>query len=112
MHVTTYHGHQDRVNVVKFHWNGNWLISGGKDAMCKLYELRMNRELQRFVGHTKDVTSIVWHPSQELYFTTGAAGCQTVSTTGCGCSPMRMNTMLLARLDVSKMHSDVLLLVR
>jgi WD domain, G-beta repeat len=71
VHVTTYHGHQDRVNVVKFHWNGNWLLSGGKDAVCKLFELRMNRELQRFVGHTKDITSVVWHPSQEALFSTG-----------------------------------------
>jgi polyadenylation factor subunit 2 len=70
-HVSTYHGHQDRVNCVKFHWNGNWLLSGSKDTTCKLFELRMNRELQRFIGHKKEVNTVAWHPCQESVFVSG-----------------------------------------
>ena len=70
-HVCTYHGHQERVNCVKFHWNGNWLLSGSKDTTCKLFELRMNRELQRFLGHNKEVSTLAWHPLQESLFVTG-----------------------------------------
>lgn len=70
--VTTYHGHQDRVNTVRFHWNGNWLISGSRDASCKLFDLRMNREMHTFIGHTKDINSIAWHPCVEQLFVTGA----------------------------------------
>lgn len=69
--VTTYHGHQDRVNVVRFHWNGNWVVSGSRDASCKLFDLRMNREMHTFIGHTKDINSIAWHPCVEQLFVTG-----------------------------------------
>jgi WD domain, G-beta repeat len=72
-HVCTYHGHQERVNCVRFSWNGNWLLSGSKDTTCKLFELRMNRELQRFLGHTKEVNTVAWHPLQESLFVTGGA---------------------------------------
>jgi WD40 repeat protein len=69
--ITTYHGHQDRVNVVSFHWNGNWLISGSKDATCRLFELRMNRELHRYSAHSKEVNTIAWHPCIETLFASG-----------------------------------------
>jgi polyadenylation factor subunit 2 len=70
-HVTTYHGHRDRVSDVSFNANGNWLLSASRDSSCKLFELRMNRELKTFRGHSKEVTRIAWHPQQESYFVSG-----------------------------------------
>lgn len=87
--VTTYHGHQDQVNAVRFHWNGNWLASAGKDATVRLFEVRMNRELQRFLGHRKDVNTIAWHPTHESLFVTGAP------STGSECLPA--SAQVLAR---------------
>lgn len=86
--ITTYHGHQDRVNVVDFHWNGNWLISGSRDATCKLFELRMNRELHRYSAHSKDVNTIAWHPCVETLFATGVISVSSVLCFNCsGHSP-------------------------
>lgn len=36
--------------------NGNWLITGSRDHLVKLYDIRMMKEMMTFRGHKKEVT--------------------------------------------------------
>ena len=41
---------------VQWNKNGNWLLTGSRDHVIKLYDVRMMREMQSFRGHKKEVT--------------------------------------------------------
>lgn len=36
--------------------NGNWLVTGSRDHLVKLYDIRMMKEMMTFRGHKKEVT--------------------------------------------------------
>jgi len=42
--------------AVQWNKNGNWLLTGSRDHVIKLYDVRMMREVQTFRGHKKEVT--------------------------------------------------------
>jgi hypothetical protein len=58
---------------VKWNANGHWLLSAGKDLLVKIFDIRTMKELQKFKGHRKEVTSMAWHPLHESLFATGSA---------------------------------------
>eukprot|EP01012_Entosiphon_sulcatum_P025101 TRINITY_DN3036_c0_g1_i1.p1 TRINITY_DN3036_c0_g1~~TRINITY_DN3036_c0_g1_i1.p1 ORF type:complete len:499 (+),score=53.86 TRINITY_DN3036_c0_g1_i1:135-1499(+) len=72
--VATMPLHQHSVSRVK--WNPNnpsWLLSGGKDFMLKLSDIRTMKEIYTFKGHKKEVTAVDWHPVHPDLF---VSGCQ------------------------------------
>jgi WD40 repeat protein len=52
------HGHKNTVTVTKWNKNGIWFLSGGRDQILKLWDIRMMKELQSFKGHKREVTGI------------------------------------------------------
>lgn len=73
--------------AVQWNRNGNWLLTGSRDHLIKLYDIRMMRELQTFRAHKKEVTcklfdnchnaylnvlsALAWHPVHEGLFVSG-----------------------------------------
>lgn len=51
--------------------NGNWLATGSKDGLCKIFDIRTLREMETLRGHNSDVTSINWHPQNENLLSSG-----------------------------------------
>ncbi len=54
--------HKNSVMAVQWNQNGNWLLTGARDHLIKLYDIRMMKEVQTFRGHKKEVTceSTLW----------------------------------------------------
>ena len=63
--------HHNTIFRAKWNKNGNWLITGGRDKLIKLFDIRFLKEMQTFKGHDKDITSMAWHPFMEGLFATG-----------------------------------------
>lgn len=42
--------------AVQWNSNGNWLLTGGRDHLIKLYDIRIMKEMHTFRGHKKEVT--------------------------------------------------------
>ena len=51
----TRHGHKNTVHAVTWNQNGNWLLSGSRDQMIKLFDIRFMREVASFKGHPREV---------------------------------------------------------
>lgn len=49
------HDHKNSVMAVEWNKNGNWLLTGSRDHLIKLYDIRMMAEMQTFRGHKKEV---------------------------------------------------------
>ena len=45
--------------AAKWNSNGNWLVTGSRDHLLKLFDIRMMKELQTFRGHKKEATGLV-----------------------------------------------------
>ena len=69
--VATMHGHKGSVLTCTWNRNGNWLLSGARDQVIKVWDIRMLREINNMRGHGKEVTSLAWHPMHERLFASG-----------------------------------------
>ncbi|MFH4978078.1 hypothetical protein AB6A40_004787 [Gnathostoma spinigerum] len=69
--LATIHDHKNSVMAVQWNKNGNWLLSGSRDHLIKMYDIRMMREMHTYRGHKKEVTAIAWHPIHESLFVSG-----------------------------------------
>lgn len=56
---------------MKWNKNGNWLLSGSKDASIKIYDVRVMKDFHTFQAHEGEVNSIEWHPDCEELFVSG-----------------------------------------
>lgn len=54
--VLSRHGHKSTVMECKWNMNGNWLLTGSRDHLLKVFDIRMMKELQTFRGHKKEAT--------------------------------------------------------
>lgn len=45
--------------AARWNSNGNWLVTGSRDHLLKLFDIRMMKELQTFRGHKKEATGSV-----------------------------------------------------
>lgn len=70
--LATWHAHKAMVTQVQWNQNGNWLLSVSRDALAKVWDMRMQREVGIFKGHARDVVSCDWHPLHEEVFATSA----------------------------------------
>ena len=51
------HAHKAAVTCVKWNRNGTWLLTGSRDHLIKLYDIRTMKELEVLKGHKSDVNS-------------------------------------------------------
>eukprot|EP00730_Choanoeca_flexa_P010669 TRINITY_DN197_c0_g1_i1.p1 TRINITY_DN197_c0_g1~~TRINITY_DN197_c0_g1_i1.p1 ORF type:complete len:518 (+),score=130.15 TRINITY_DN197_c0_g1_i1:131-1684(+) len=65
--------HKDAVLDLKWHDNGNWLLSAGRDSLIKLFDLRAMKEIQTFRAHSKEVNVVKWHPVHDNMFASGGS---------------------------------------
>merc|ERR1711972_940729 len=70
--ICSIHKHTSKVNVLEFNRNGNWLLSAGQDQTCRVFDIRMNSEIQMFKGHLQNINCATWHPFQENLFLSAA----------------------------------------
>jgi polyadenylation factor subunit 2 len=71
--LATLHGHKSTVMECKWNKNGNWLLTGSRDHLLKVFDIRMMKELQTFRGHKKEATAVAWHPFHESLFASGGS---------------------------------------
>ncbi|CAB3411246.1 unnamed protein product [Caenorhabditis bovis] len=69
--LATLQEHKSSVMAVEFNKNGNWLLTGGRDHLIKMYDIRVMKELQTYRAHKKEVISLAWHPIHEGLFVSG-----------------------------------------
>lgn len=50
------HGHKNTILGLEWNKNGNWLLTGSRDQLVRVYDIRTMKELQTFKGHPKEVT--------------------------------------------------------
>eukprot|EP00118_Oscarella_pearsei_P007491 m.37002 g.37002 ORF g.37002 m.37002 type:complete len:641 (+) comp32310_c0_seq2:80-2002(+) len=71
--LVTLHGHKSTVMTCKWNMNGNWLLTGARDHLLKLFDIRMMKEMQTFRGHKREATTTAWHPIHESLFASGGS---------------------------------------
>lgn len=60
---------------MRWNRNGNWFITGSRDHLIKLFDLRTLKELTVYRGHKREITALAWHPvHEEMYASAGADG--------------------------------------
>uniref|UniRef100_A0A8R1HLZ1 WD_REPEATS_REGION domain-containing protein n=1 Tax=Caenorhabditis japonica TaxID=281687 RepID=A0A8R1HLZ1_CAEJA len=69
--LATLQEHKSSVMAVEFNRNGNWLLTGGRDHLVKMYDIRMMKEFRTYRAHKKEVISLAWHPIHEGLFVSG-----------------------------------------
>ncbi|CDH93484.2 pre-mRNA 3' end processing protein pfs-2 [Caenorhabditis elegans] len=69
--LATLQEHKSSVMAVEFNKNGNWLLTGGRDHLVKMYDIRMMKEMRTYRAHKKEVISLAWHPIHEGLFVSG-----------------------------------------
>lgn len=69
--LATLQEHKSSVMAVEFNRNGNWLLTGGRDHLVKMYDIRMMKEMKTYRAHKKEVISLAWHPIHEGLFVSG-----------------------------------------
>ena len=81
------HGHRNTVLGIEWNQNGNWLLTGARDQLLRVYDIRTMKELQSFKGHKREVQcnfnfnlkmvshilylALAWHPVHESLFVSG-----------------------------------------
>jgi polyadenylation factor subunit 2 len=64
--------HKKQVNCLGWNaLNGNWLATGAKDGLLKVFDIRKMKPMEVHRGHNCDVTGIGWHPQHESLLLTG-----------------------------------------
>ncbi|GAB5030661.1 wd40 repeat-containing protein [Nannochloropsis oceanica] len=70
--VNTLYGHKSQVFKVAFNPNGRWLLSGGQDALIKMWDLRMMaQDMATLRGHRREISCLAWHPFHETLLVSG-----------------------------------------
>ena len=67
------HAHKNTVN--RLAWcpsNPHWFLSGSRDNLVKVFDLRTMKEIQTHRAHKKEITALTWHPSIERLFASGS----------------------------------------
>ena len=88
------HGHRNTILGVQWNKNGNWLLTGSRDQLVRVYDIRTMKEMQSFKGHKREVQcmpnlmnylslvffniksnaeliGLAWHPVHESLFASG-----------------------------------------
>lgn len=93
--MCTWKRHASDVTQVAWNNNGLWFVTASRDQTLRLYDIRFIRgayprsfcgdvaglrnsgggggEVSIYIGHTRDVTAVAWHPFFETLFASGGA---------------------------------------
>lgn len=63
--------HRNTVSDIRFHSNGNWMLTSSWDHLLKVFDLRAMKEIHHFRGHKNDVQCLALHPHHETLFASG-----------------------------------------
>ncbi|EDQ85808.1 uncharacterized protein MONBRDRAFT_34049 [Monosiga brevicollis MX1] len=67
--------HKDTVMDLKWHRDGNMLLSASRDGLVKLFDLRTMKEMQTFRAHEGQVDVVAWHPiHNDLFVSSSGKG--------------------------------------
>ena len=67
--ICTLFAHSNMVTKVRFSsGEGNWLVSGARDHLVKVFDLKTMSLKRTFKNHAKDITAIDFHPDVESLF--------------------------------------------
>lgn len=58
INVISRHAHKSTVMAAKWNSNGNWLLTGSRDHLLKVFDIRVMKEFQTFRGHKKEATGL------------------------------------------------------
>ena len=67
------HAHKNTVN--RLAWsplNPYWFLSGSRDNLVKVFDIRTMKDFQTNRAHKKEITSLTWHPTSERLFASGS----------------------------------------
>jgi len=60
VHIHTYaHTHNTTISKVRWNKNGQWLLTGSRDRLIKIWDFRTFKSLQTFRGHKQEVTGCI-----------------------------------------------------
>jgi hypothetical protein len=65
------HSHKNTVLCCDWNVNGNWLATGSRDFLVKLFDIRTMREFKTLHGQNKEVCTVKWHPNHETCLVSG-----------------------------------------
>ncbi|HEV3256653.1 MAG TPA: protein kinase [Gemmataceae bacterium] len=54
--------------------DGQWVVSGGKDGLIRLWDVATGRELARWEAHDAGVTTLIFHPDGKMLVSGGKDG--------------------------------------
>ncbi|MES1922898.1 cytosolic Fe-S cluster assembly factor cfd1, variant 2 [Bonamia ostreae] len=69
--ISSLEGHENEVKCVRWHSNGTYFASCGRDKTVWIWGIEENREIDCVAilnGHTQDVKFIAWHPIDSVLF--------------------------------------------
>lgn len=75
--LSSLHDHKNTIVKIEWNKNSNWLLTACRDEKIRLYDVRKMSQpgksapMRVYQGHTKEVTSIAWHPYHEDSFVSG-----------------------------------------
>lgn len=65
------HAHKNTVLCCDWNRNGNWLATGSRDFLIKLFDIRKMKEFSTLYGQNKEVCTVRWHPYHETLIASG-----------------------------------------
>ena len=51
--------HKKQVSCCAWNQNGNWLATGSRDGLIKLFDIRKMAEFESYRGHNSDVSDVI-----------------------------------------------------
>jgi len=70
--LTTLHGHKNTITKTLFERVEGWcLATSARDQTARVFDLRMMRDICLLKGHTKDISTLIWHPMHANFLSTG-----------------------------------------
>ena len=69
--IRNYHGHLSGVYAMKIHHELGVLVSGGRDSCCRVWDIRVRKQIHTLTGHAHTVGSIITQGS-EPHIVTGS----------------------------------------
>ena len=73
--IATIYCHKSVVTRIRWSPDGQWLASGSKDQLVKVMDIRkmaIDENKGVFKAHSKEITSLAWHPTDPSILTSGS----------------------------------------
>ncbi|WBW73853.1 mRNA cleavage and polyadenylation specificity factor complex, WD repeat protein Pfs2 [Schizosaccharomyces osmophilus] len=73
--LATLHGHKNTIMQASFQngFGNNYLATVSRDSTCRIFDLRVMKDIRVLRGHEKDINCVTWHPIHGNLLTTGGS---------------------------------------